>query len=71
MQTNRRTSLLWFYLAGIVSALATLGTLLYVVGALGLFGDPAHTRIVDAVVAVCLLAVAAGSRRLASRLGRR
>lgn len=67
---NRSTALLCFCVSGVVAALAAMATLLYVVGALGVFGDPPHTRILDAVIAVVLLCVARGAQLLANRFGR-
>lgn len=67
---NRPTALLCFCVTGVIAALAAMATLLYLVGALGVFGDPPHTRGVDAVVAVVLLLVARGAQLLANRFGR-
>jgi len=60
-----------YYLTGVVTMLAYMATLWYAVGAIGFFDDPAHTRIVDAVVCVVLLVLASAGQRLMVRLGRR
>jgi len=63
---DRTTALLCFYVAGVVCVLAYMATLSYVVGALGVFGDPPHARIVDVVVAAVLITFAGGVQLLRS-----
>lgn len=69
MAVSRRVGFACYVLVGLVSIFAFMASVFYLVGALGVFDDPPHTRIVDAIVFVVLIVVGDRAKRLAGRLG--